>query len=309
MESIASPALWAVFGALVLGALTLDLGLLNRKAHAPSFREALGWSAVWVALALGFNAVLWGVEGRQPALEFLTGYIIEYALSVDNVFIFLVIFASFRVPRALQHRVLFWGVLGAVLMRAAMIVGGTALLERFHWLIYLFGGFLVLTGIRMLVKTESEDHPENSRVLNLLRRVLPTTTDFHGDRFFIREAGRRLATPLFLVLILVEFTDVVFALDSIPAIFSVTTDPFLVFSSNIFAILGLRSLFFVLDGVMHRFSALKVGLALTLVFVGAKMALSTWVHVPIGLSLAIIATLIGGSIGWSLLKTRNQPAS
>lgn len=306
LETIASPWMWAAFAGLVLVTLALDLGVLRRKAHEVSFREALGWSAAWVALALLFNAGIWFTSGPQRGLEFLTGYVIEYALSIDNVFIFLVIFSSFGVPRKLQHRVLFWGILGAVVLRAAMIVGGIALLAQFHWLIYVFGGFLILTGVKMLVSSDAEAHPERSSLFKLFRRVVPSTDEFHGDAFFIVKAGRRLATPLFLVLILVEFTDVVFALDSIPAILSVTSDPFIVFSSNVFAILGLRSLFFVLDGVMHRFAYLKVGLALTLVFVGAKMASSDFVKVPIGVSLAVVALLIGGSVAFSLLRTRRS---
>lgn len=304
LETIASPWMWAAFAGLVLVTLALDLGVLRRKASEVSFREALGWSAAWVVLALVFNAGIWFTSGPQRGLEFLTGYVIEYALSIDNVFIFLVIFSSFGVPRKLQHRVLFWGILGAVVLRAAMIVGGIALLARFHWLIYVFGGFLVLTGIKMLVGTNAEAHPERSPIFKLFRRVVPSTSEFHGDAFFVVQAGRRLATPLFLILVLVEFTDVVFALDSIPAILSVTNDPFIVFSSNVFAILGLRSLFFVLDGVMHRFAYLNVGLALTLIFVGAKMAASEVIKVPIGISLAVVALLIGGSVVYSLFRTR-----
>lgn len=304
LETMASPWMWAAFAGLVLFTLALDLGVLRRKAQDVSFREALGWSAAWVVLALLFNAGIWFTSGPQRGMEFLTGYVIEYALSIDNVFIFLVIFSSFRVPRQLQHRVLFWGILGAVVLRAAMIAGGIALLTQFHWLIYIFGGFLILTGVKMLVTTDAEAHPERSYLFKLFRRVVPSTSEFHGDSFFIVKAGRRLATPLFMVLVLVEFTDVVFALDSIPAILSVTNDPFIVFSSNVFAILGLRSLFFVLDGVMHRFAYLKVGLALTLVFVGAKMAASEFIKVPIGISLGVVALLIGGSVAFSLYRTR-----
>ena len=306
LETIASPWMWAAFATLVVTTLVLDLGVLRKKAHDVGFREALGWSAVWVSLALVFNAGIWFTSGPERGLEFLTGYIIEYALSIDNVFIFLVIFSSFGVPRMYQHRVLFWGIIGAVVLRAAMIVGGMALLDRFHWLIYVFGGFLILTGVRMLVSTDAEAHPERSPAFKMFRRVVPSTSSFHGDSFFVRQAGKWLATPLFLVLILVEFTDVVFALDSIPAILSVTDDPFIVFSSNVFAILGLRSLFFVLGGVMHRFAYLKVGLALTLVFVGGKMGASEFVHVPIVVSLAVVALLIGGSMAYSLYKTRQN---
>jgi tellurite resistance protein TerC len=301
--------MWAAFAGIVLFTLALDLGILRRKALEVSFREALGWSAAWVVLALLFNAGIWSTSGAQRGQEFLTGYIIEYALSIDNVFIFLVIFSSLGVPRALQHRVLFWGILGAVVLRAAMIGGGMALLTRFHWLIYIFGGFLILTGAKMLWSAEAEPHPDRSPLFQRFRRLVPSTEDFRGDAFFVREGGRMLATPLFLVLILIEFTDVVFALDSIPAILSVTSDPFIVFSSNVFAILGLRSLFFVLDGVMHRFEYLKVGLALTLIFVGGKMASSEVLHVPILASLSVVAILIGGSMAYSLIRTRGGPAA
>ena len=305
-ESMASPLMWALFGTLVVVTLVLDLGVFHRKAHAMAFREALSWTGVWVTLAMVFAAAIWMKDGSQRGLEFLTGYIIEYALSVDNVFIFIVIFGSFGVPQALQHRVLFWGIIGAVVLRAAMIVGGIALLERFHWLIYVFGGFLIVTGARMLIGGDDEAHPERSSIFVAFRRFVRSTSDFRGAAFFVREGGKWLATPLFLVLVLVEFTDVIFALDSIPAIFAVTKDPFIVFSSNVFAILGLRSLFFVLAGVIHRFAYLKVGLALTLMFIGSKMAASEVVKVPVALSLAVVATLIGGSMIYSVYRTRGQ---
>ncbi|MFZ5478787.1 MAG: TerC family protein [Myxococcota bacterium] len=304
LETVASPGMWVGFAALVLVTLAIDLGLFNRKAHEPTFREALAWSGVWVSLAMAFCSWLW-LESPQRGMEFLTGYVVEYALSVDNVFIFLVIFSTFAVPRAYQHRVLFWGVLGAVGLRAAMIFGGTLLLARFHWLIYVFGAFLIATGAKMLAQRDVEPHPERSFAFRLLRRIVPTTSSYHGDAFVVVEHGRRVATPLFLVLVLVELTDVVFALDSIPAIFAVTNDPFVVLTSNVFAILGLRSLFFVLGTVIHRFAYLKVGLALTLVFIGAKMAAAEVVKVPIAVSLAVIATLIGGSIAYSAWRTRS----
>ncbi len=305
-ESTASPMMWALFGTLVVVTLVLDLGVFHRKAHAMAFREALSWTGVWVTLAMVFAGVIFLNDGSERGLEFLTGYVIEYALSVDNVFIFIVIFGSFGVPQALQHRVLFWGIIGAVVLRAAMIVGGIALLDRFHWLIYVFGGFLVFTGARMLFGGDDEAHPERSSIFVAFRRFVPSTPEFRGSSFFVSEAGKWLATPLFLVLVLVEFTDVVFALDSIPAIFAVTKDPFIVFSSNVFAILGLRSLFFVLAGVIHRFSYLKVGLSLTLMFIGTKMAASEVLKVPVALSLAIVATLIGGSMIYSVYRTRGE---
>lgn len=305
-ESMASPLMWALFGGLVVVTLVLDLGVFHRKAHAVSFREALGWTGVWVTLAMVFASVVWVKDGPQRGLEFLTGYVIEYALSVDNVFIFLVIFGSFGVPAALQHRVLFWGIIGAVVLRASMIVGGIALLERFHWLIYVFGGFLVVTGVRMLARDEDDARPDQGALFVAFRRLVRSTSDFRGSAFFVLEGGKWLATPLFMVLVLVEFTDVVFALDSIPAIFAVTKDPFIVFSSNVFAILGLRSLFFVLAGIIHRFAYLKVGLSLTLIFIGSKMAASEFVKVPVALSLAVVASLIGGSMLYSLYRTRGE---
>lgn len=305
-----SPIWWLGFAAVVLTSLALDLGVFNRKAHAPSFKEAAGWSAVWVTLAMGFAAVVGVQQGSERAIAFVTGYLIEYALSVDNIFVFLVIFGSFKIPLTLQHRVLFWGIIGAVGLRAAMVFGGVALIERFHWLIYVFGGFLVLTGIKLLVKKDEEEQGgSESGLIRFFRKVVPSTDTLDGDRFFTRVDGRLLATPLFLVLMLVETTDVIFALDSIPAIFSVTTDPFLVLTSNIFAILGLRSMFFLLSGVADRFPYLKYGLAAVLIFVGSKMALIDFFHVPVWLSLLIVATLLGSSVLFSLWKTGKDRAA
>jgi tellurite resistance protein TerC len=304
MESVASPALWAGFIVFVLAVLALDLGVFHRKAHAVGFKEALTWSAVWVALALLFNAGLWWWAGPEKGLEFLTGYLIEKSLSVDNIFVFVLIFGSLRIPALYQHRVLFWGILSALVLRAAMIVAGTALLARFHWLIYVFGAFLIFTGVKLLWQRNKEEHPEEGWTFRTLRRVVPSTSRLDGAHFFTVENGRRLATPLFMALVLVELCDVVFALDSIPAIFAVTLDPFIVFTSNIFAILGLRSLFFLLAGLVDRFVYLKVGLAAVLVFVGLKMTLVDFFHVPSALSLGIIAALLGASVGASLWKTR-----
>jgi len=300
--------MWAAFIGLVLVFLALDLGVFHRKAHAIGPGEALGWSVAWIAMALLFNLGIAAHFGSERGLEFLTGYLIEKALSVDNLFVFAVLFSSFRVPAAYQHRVLFWGIVGALVMRALFILAGAAALERFHAALYVFGGLLIVTGIRLLVQREHEAHPEKNPVFRLLRRVIPATPGYHGPRLFVVEAGRRLATPLFFVLLAVELTDVVFAIDSIPAIFAVTRDPFIVFTSNIFAILGLRSLYFLLAGALTRLVHLKVGLALVLVFVGIKMTLSDVVHVPIGWSLAAVALLIGFPVATSLWATRRRPS-
>jgi tellurite resistance protein TerC len=296
--------LWAGFNVFVLAMLALDLGVFHRNAHAVSLREAGIWSAVWIALALLFNLGVWKFLGPQPGVEFLTGYLIEKSLSIDNIFVIALLFAYFKVPDKYQHRVLFWGILGALAMRAGFILAGAALLERFHWIIYIFGGFLILTGIKMALAPEQGLEPEKNPVVRLVRRLMPVTSDFRGPAFFVREGGRRAATPLFLVLVMVEFTDLVFAVDSIPAIFAVTRDPFLVYTSNVFAILGLRSLYFLLAGVMDRFQYLKLGLAAILVFVGAKMALVDWMKVPAGISLGVIAAILGIAVAASLLKAR-----
>lgn len=299
IETIGTPLFWGLFLAGVGVILFLDLGVVNRHAHAIRPREAALWTGFCVSLALLFALWLGWRFGSRPALEFTTGYLIEYALSVDNLFVFLVLFRYFAVPARLQHRVLFWGILGALVLRAAFILTGAALIARFHWLIYLFGAFLLVTGARLVATDDEEVHPERNPVLKLARRLLPVTSDYRGQRFFVHEAGRRFATPLFLVLIVIEATDVVFAIDSIPAIFGVTHDPFVVFTSNIFAILGLRALYFLLHDFMGRFYYLKHGLGLVLVFVGAKMVASFWYDVPIRISLAVIATLLAGSVAVS----------
>lgn len=296
--------MWGGFLVFVLAMLALDLGVFHRKAHEVSLKEALAWSMVWVGLALVFNVGIYWKFGTQPALEFLTGYLIEKALSVDNLFVFLVIFSYFAVPKEYQHRVLFWGILGALVMRAVFIGLGTALIQSFHWIIYVFGAFLLVTGIRLLMHRDEEMHPEKNPVYRLMSRVLPATNDYHGSKFFVRQAGRWLVTPLFLVLLAVEASDIVFAVDSIPAIFAITTDPFLVFTSNIFAILGLRAMYFLLAGIMSRFVYLKAGLALVLCFVGVKMLLADIYKIPILVSLGVIVVLLGGSVVASLVKTR-----
>ncbi|NOT32191.1 MAG: TerC family protein [Planctomycetes bacterium] len=301
LPSVGSPALWGGFLVFVVAMLALDLGVFHRKTHAVGFKEAAVWSCVWVALALCFNAFVAWRFGSERGLEFLTGYLIEKSLSIDNIFVFVVIFAALGIPALYQHRVLFWGILSALVLRAGMIFAGTALLARFHWLIYVFGAFLVLTGIKLFVQRGKEAHPEEGWSLRLARRLIPSSTRLDGDRFFTRENGKRLATPLFLALVLVEITDVIFAVDSIPAIFAITTDPFLVFTSNIFAILGLRSLFFLLGGLVEKFRYLKVGLSGVLVFVGAKMTLIDVYKVPPALSLVVVLAILGASVAASLL--------
>jgi tellurite resistance protein TerC len=293
---------WVGFNVFVLAMLALDLGVFHRQAHVVGLREAAAWSAVWVALALVFNAGLWILAGSTVGLEFLTGYLIEKSLSVDNIFVFVMLFTYFAVPGQYQHRVLFWGILGALVMRGGFIAAGAYLLQQFHWVMYLFGGVLVLTGIKMAMRGDHPIDPERNPVTRLARRVLPLTTRYHGQRFWVRERGRWVATPLFLVLLLVEFTDLVFAIDSIPAIFAVTQEPFIVYTSNVFAILGLRSLYFLLAGVVHRFVYLKYGLALVLVFVGVKMLLVDLYKVPVAASLGIIMTVLGVSIVASLRR-------
>jgi len=301
LESIGSPLLWLGFVGFVLAMLAIDLGVFHRQAHAVSLKEAAIWSAVWVFLALLFNLGVYLWFGPERALEFTTGYLIEKALAVDNIFVFVVIFGTFAVPAAYQHRVLFWGVLGALVMRAGFILAGGAFLQHFHWAIYVFGGILVVTGIKLLVHRHQQPHPERNPAVRALQKLLPVTTDFVGDRFTVRRAGRRFATPLLLALVAVEVTDLVFSVDSIPAIFAITRDPFIVFTSNIFAILGLRSLYFLLAGVVTRFAYLKIGLALVLVFVGAKMLLADAYKLPIVASLGVIAALLLLSVLASLL--------
>ncbi len=305
-ESLGSPLLWAGFTAFVLAMLALDLGVFHREAHEVRPREAAVWSAVWVSLALMFAFGVYAWRGSEPALEFLAGYLIEKALSVDNIFVFLVIFAAFKVPPPSQHRVLFLGILGALVMRAVFILLGAALLERFHWMMYVFGAVLVVTALRMFRAGEEHVDPQANPVYRLVRCWIPVVPEYQGTRFTIVRQGRRFATPLLLVLVVVETTDVIFAIDSIPAIFAVTRDPFIVFTSNVFAILGLRAMFFLVAGVMDRFRYLKTGLALVLAFVGVKMIASDLYPIPVTVSLAVIALLIGGAIALSLAATRRS---
>jgi tellurite resistance protein TerC len=303
------PSVWIGFSAVVALLLVLDLFVLNRRSHVLAPKEALTWSGILVALALLFGLFLISREGVRHGLEFYTGYLIELSLSVDNLFVFVLVFQYFAVPPKYQPRVLKWGILGAIVMRLVMIMLGAALLQRFEWIIYVFGGLLIVTGIRM-ARTQAEDtvDPARNIVARLARRFLPFTDHYDGQKFVTRlKSGAIRATPLLLVLLVIEWTDLVFAIDSIPAIFAVTRDPFLVYSSNIFAILGLRALFFVLASAMERFVYLKAGVAFILVFVGAKMVVSAWVHVPILLSLAVIIGSLVTAIGLSLRKT-TRPA-
>jgi TerC family integral membrane protein len=297
---------WVGFNVVVLAILALDLGVLHRRSEKVSLKEAATWSAVWVALSLGFAFAVYETMGKESGLEFLTGYLIEYALSVDNIFVFVLIFTYFGVPEKYQHRVLFWGIIGALVLRGVMIVAGSALVTRFAWSLYIFGAFLVFTGLRMaLQKDEDVYNPERDPILRLARRLLPVTDDYHGDKFFVRQAGktgrsRYAATPLFIVLLIVDTTDIIFATDSIPAIFAVTRDPFIIYTSNICAVLGLRALYFLLASVVDKFVYLKLGLSLVLVFIGGKMLLEHFVHLPIVASLGVVGAVLGASIVASL---------
>ncbi|CAG0124482.1 Putative membrane-bound redox modulator Alx [Rhodocyclaceae bacterium] len=315
--SIGEPWMWAAFITFVLVMLALDLFVFGgRKVHKVSVKEAATWSLAWVSLALLFNAGLWwylsGTVGQEiadrKALEFITGYLIEKSLSVDNVFIFLMIFSSFHVAAEFQRRVLIYGVLGAIILRAIMILAGAWVVQEFNWVLYIFGTFLVITGMRMIVMAEKKPDLEKNPVLKFARRHLHISEGHHGEDFTVMKDGVRHFTPLFLVLILVEASDLVFAVDSIPAIFAITTDPFIVFTSNIFAIMGLRALYFLLADVADRFHLLKYGLAMVLTFIGAKMLIAPWYHVPVAASLVIVAVLIGASVVASLVATRNQQA-
>ena len=295
---------WVVFNIFVLAMLAIDLGVFHRKAHEIKTKEALIWSAIWITLALLFNLGIYFWRGPQTALEFLTGYLIEKSLSVDNIFIFLLIFSYFRVPALYQHKVLFWGILGALVMRAIFIAAGVTLIQKFHWLIYIFGGFLILTGIKMALEKEKKIHPERNPVLRLFRRFVPVTSDYEGDKFLVKREGRYFATPLFITLLIVETTDVIFAIDSIPAILAITLDPFIVYTSNVFAILGLRSLYFALAGIMQLFHYLHYGLSAILVFVGAKMLLAYIYKIPVDIALGVVAGFLLISVIVSIIRPR-----
>jgi tellurite resistance protein TerC len=309
--------LWIGFNLFVLAMLALDLGVFHRKSHTVSAKEALTWSIVWITLSLAFNAVIYffwdsmvpgsSYTNREAALAFLTGYLIEKSLSVDNIFVFILIFTFFGVPGKYQHRVLFWGILGALIMRGILIAVGAALLEEFHWIIYVFGAFLIFTGIRMALKHDENVEPDKNPVVKFFRRFMPVTENFVEDKFFVRRAGQLMATPLFLILLVVESTDLIFAVDSIPAIFAVTQDPFIVYTSNVCAILGLRALYFLLADVMDKFEYLKYGLAAVLTFVGIKMVIVEFYKIPVGVSLGVVAGILTISILASLWKAKQEP--
>jgi tellurite resistance protein TerC len=307
MDTIGSPLQWGSFIALILAMLALDLGVIHRKEHRVELREAILWSVLWTVVALVFNAWIYRRFGAKTGLEFLTGYIIERSLSFDNIFVFVVIFNYFGVPAELQHRVLFWGILGALLSRGLFIGLGTALLTRFEWLMLVFGAFLVYTGFKILRGQETEVHPEKNPVLRLFQRFVPLSERYHGKRFFVVRNRRILATPLLLVLVVLETTDVIFAVDSIPAVFGVTRNPFIVFTSNIFAILGLRALYFLLAGLMRKFEYLSYGLGLVLMFVGAKMLLHDWYDIPIHLALGLVLGVLAAAIVISFIVAPPRP--
>ncbi len=287
---------WILFNAFVLLMLALDLGVFHRKSHEVSLREALTWTGVWIFLALVFNGILYYWKGQQQALEFFTGYLVEKALSVDNIFVFIMIFTYFQVPSKYQHKVLFWGIIGALIMRIIFIFAGAALIQKFHFTIYVFGALLIYTGYKMFFHNNTKIEPDKNPVIRFFKRFMPVTPGMQGDKFFVKIDGKRVATPLFLVLILIETTDLIFAVDSIPAILAITQDQFIVYTSNVFAILGLRSLYFALAGVVNRFWLLSYGLAVVLVFVGVKMLLVDVYKIPIELSLAVIASIIALSV-------------
>jgi tellurite resistance protein TerC len=300
--------LWIGFNAFVLGMLALDLGVFHRKTHQVSVKEALTWTGVWMSLALLFNVFIYYYFDKELALEFLTGYLIEKSLSVDNIFVMIMIFSYFQVPAQYQHKVLFLGILGALVMRVIFIFTGIELIHRFHWLIYIFGGFLIFTGIKMFI-SEPKIDPEKNPFVRIVRKFVPVTSAYHGDKFFVRENGALWATPLFLVLILIEGTDLIFAVDSIPAILAVSEDPFIVYTSNVFAILGLRSLYFAVAGIEKYFKYLKYGLAAILIFVGTKMAIVDLFKIPIYVSLIVIAVILLVSIVASVISNKKDEAN
>jgi tellurite resistance protein TerC len=304
---------WVAFGVLIAALLALDLGILHRRGHVVPTRQAAYWAAGWIGFALLFNIFVFFTRGLEPALQFMTGYLIEESLSVDNIFVFVVVLTWFRVPAEYQHRVLFWGVLGALIMRGIMIAAGTVLLAEAHWVIYVFGAFLVYTAYRMARASDVSVDPSHNPVFRLARRVLPLAPHYVEDRFTVREPGpdgrmRRLFTPLFVVLLVIESTDVVFALDSIPAIFAVTRDPFIIYTSNVFAVLGLRSMYFVLAGAVRRFTLLRPALSIVLGFVGIKMLVSGWFEIPIGISLGVVAGVLAGAVVLSLWREHQERA-
>ncbi len=308
MENLSMAWFWVGFNVFVLAMLALDLGVFHRKHHEVKFKEAISWTAVWISLALVFNGLVYYLWGSQVALQFLTGYLIEKSLSVDNVFVFLLIFSYFKVPAKYQHEVLFWGIIGALVFRAIFIAVGITLLEHFHWLIYVFGAFLVFTGVKLALEKDKEIHPERNIVLRIFRRMMRVTNEYEGGKFFVKKNGHTWATPLFVVLLVIETTDIIFAVDSIPAILAITKDPFIVYTSNVFAILGLRALYFALAGIMQLFHHLHYGLAVILGFVGLKMILSDFYKIPVTVSLGVIVGVLALSIIASLVWPKKEKA-
>jgi tellurite resistance protein TerC len=296
-----TPFLWLIFNLFILAAIALDLGVLHRRPHKMETREAITWTLVWVGLSLAFGLAVMHFSGEQRGLEFFTGYVIEKALSVDNLFLFLVIFRAFAVDEKIQHRILEWGILGALVMRGLMIAAGAGLIERFSWVLYVFGAFLVYAGLHMLFAKKAEMHPEENRISRFARRYLRVTKEYAGSKFFVREGGKLFATPLFVVLLIVEITDITLAVDSIPAIFGITRDPFIVYTSNVFAILGLRAMYFLLAGVLGRLRYLTAGLSFVLSFIGAKMIVEPWVHISVEISLAVVGGILLVALAASLL--------
>ncbi|MDY6892291.1 MAG: TerC family protein [Chloroflexota bacterium] len=295
---------WIGFNVVVLVLLILDLKVFHRKSHVIGVKESLWWTAFWIVLSLLFNLVIYFWRGPDTALQFLTGYLIEKSLSVDNLFVFLMIFSYFAVPAVYQHKALFWGILGAIVMRLIFILAGVALIERFHWVMYVFGVFLIFTAIRMAVQKDREIHPEKNPVLRLFGRLMPVTEGYEGDKFFIKRAGRYLATPLLVVVLVIETTDVIFALDSVPAVLGITLDPFIVYSSNICAILGLRALYFALAGIMQMFRYLNYGLVAVLAFIGIKMLISGFYEIPVGIALGVVGGVLLLSVALSIISAR-----
>lgn len=298
-----TPFLWLIFNLFVLAAIALDLGVFHRRPHKMETREAITWTFVWVGLSLAFGLGVMHFSGEQRGLEFFTGYVIEKALSVDNLFLFLVIFRAFAVDEKIQHRILEWGILGALVMRGAMIAAGAGLIERFSWVLYVFGAFLVYAGLHMLFAKKAEMHPEENRISRFAKRYLRVRKEYAGSKFFVRDGGKLFATPLFVVLLIVEITDITMAVDSIPAIFGITRDPFIVYTSNVFAILGLRAMYFLLAGVLGRLRYLTAGLSFVLAFIGAKMIVEPWVHISVEISLAVVAGFLLVALAASLLAS------
>jgi len=297
---------WIGFNLFVLLMLALDLGVFHKNAHVVKVKEALIWSGVWIGLALLFNVGVYYWFGQVKALEFLTGYVIEKSLSVDNIFVFVMIFSYFAVPAKYQHKVLFWGIIGALIMRAIFIAVGVTLIQQFHWIIYVFGAFLVFTGIKMITEKDKEFHPEKNPVINFVKKHIRITSNYHEDKFFVKQNGLKFATPLFVVLLFIEMTDLIFAVDSIPAILAISKDPFIVYTSNVFAILGLRSLYFALAGIIERFKYLSYGLAIVLMFVGVKMLITDIYKIPVVISLAVVITILVASVFYSIIKSKDE---